>query len=204
MPRWFTYFLFGTGLAVSFAIGLTLGNDNINYWEFTKDIITMLLSFGALCIAARALDTFKKQHTYQEKYRIRTGLYNQLINCGRYKENLMHRNTSLIMYHQMKVEDYKAAAEDWENQLKNFQNSIYEMQNYVDKSKFILGPKEYQDVNSFCENLICKSGEVSLGAKHIRDNISDYDGPYQRGGPAFHSALKPFKVYLETKLDKYQ
>lgn len=204
MPRWFTYFLFGIGLAVSFAVGLTFGKNNINYWEFTKDIITMLLSLGALCIAAIALDTFKKQHRYQERYGILIGLYNQLITCERYKKNLMHRNTSLVGYHQMKIDSFKASAEDWGNQLKNFGNSIYEMQNYVDKSKFILPPKEYEKVNHFCQNLICKSQEITLGANYIKDNISDYNGGSNPGEPAFHRAFKPFKVYLEMKLAKYQ
>jgi len=204
MPRWFTYFLFGVGLATSFAIGLTLGKENINYWDFTKEIITMLLSFGALCIAALALDKFKKQHTYQERYKILRGLYNQLVDCEIYKNNLIHRNQALIAYHQMELCDFKDPAEDWEKQLKNFNNSIYEIQNCVNKSKFILAQKEYKKVNAFCQNLISKAHETSLGAKHIRDNISDYNGPVEIGAQAFHSAFTPFKTYLENQLAVYQ
>tara|TARA_R110002050_G_C8961941_1_gene514446 strand:- start:25 stop:609 length:585 start_codon:yes stop_codon:yes gene_type:complete len=189
MPRWFTYFLFGISLAISFAVGLTIDKSNINYGEFIKDFITMLISIGALCIAATALETFKKQHRYQEQYRMLIGLCNQLISCERFKKNVLSRNSSLVMYHQEKNEDYKGAAEDWGNQLSNFRNSIYEMQNYVDRSKFILPPKEYEEVNHFCQNLICKSKEITLGAEYIKDNISDYNGTPYRGEPAFHSAF---------------
>ncbi|PSV25580.1 MULTISPECIES: hypothetical protein [unclassified Photobacterium] len=151
-------------VCISFWLGVSTNDQSIQEWTKFKDILSILISALTLFIAWVALNRWKKQHKYEERYKAIVSIEEDIFKCYNAFNELKHSNTAMSLIdngYDVSLE-WQKAAEEYSSKKYNLEQKLKSL--YLSKERYnrFFSNKEKDEIESILNEYF-----------HAMDNYTD-------------------------------